>query len=272
MAARFHPVSLGSPRFHTMEQGGLLVTDAWFPPSLVLAPHLHDRTVLAMTVSGGWDSVMGGRPHVSSTGMVLTEPVGERHGNHFGTVGAHVVIIQPDPARLDAMVTTSRFLERIAHFAAPAALALGRRLSTELRFPDSASPLAIEGLSLEVLAVASRRAEDRREPDHGPIWLRRVLAQVHESFLTRLTMRDLTLTASVHPAHLAREFRRHYRVSVGEYVRRLRLDWAADRLLRTSSSITDIASAAGFADQSHFTRAFRRQTGLPPRRFRQAHR
>jgi AraC family transcriptional regulator len=74
----------------------------------------------------------------------------------------------------------------------------------------------------------------------------------------------------VHPAHLSRAFRTYFKVSVGSYVRRLRLDWAREELARSTTSLATVALAAGFADQSHFTRAFKRHTGLTPQRFRRS--
>ena len=102
--------------------------------------------------------------------------------------------------------------------------------------------------------------------------LRRVVDLVHADFLRRFTIAELAAVASVHPAHLAREFRRHHHLSIAAYLRRLRLDWATEQLVGSDRSTADIAAAAGFADQSHFTRAFRRHTGLPPLGFRRAHR
>jgi AraC family transcriptional regulator len=72
----------------------------------------------------------------------------------------------------------------------------------------------------------------------------------------------------VHPVYLARSFRERYGVSVGEYVRRLRLDWAAAQLSATETPVATVAAEAGFADQSHFTRAFKRHMGLTPGRYR----
>ena len=271
MARRSPPVSLGSPRFRTLELGGLLITDAWFPPGLVLKPHTHDRTVLAVTLAGSWDSVMDRRPRVSQVGMVLTEPAGESHANHFGGGGARVLVMQPDPARIDALADSGRFLERVNHFPAASALGLARRLSVELQYPDSVTPLAVEGLGLELLAAAARSSNGhRRSPP--PLWLRRVVDLVHTDVLHRFTVAELAAVAAVHPAHLAREFRRRHRMSIATYLRRLRLDWATEQLVDSDRSAADIAAAAGFADQSHFTRAFRRHTGLPPHGFRQAHR
>ena len=74
----------------------------------------------------------------------------------------------------------------------------------------------------------------------------------------------------VHPVLLARAFRTYFGTSPGRYLRRLRLDWAAAELLATQRRLADIALQAGFADQSHFTRAFRRHTGLTPGQYRLA--
>ena len=60
----------------------------------------------------------------------------------------------------------------------------------------------------------------------------------------------------------------HYRTTVGEYVRRLRLDWATRQLSETEVSITEIALAAGFYDQSHFSHLFKQHTGFTPAEFR----
>jgi AraC-like DNA-binding protein len=76
--------------------------------------------------------------------------------------------------------------------------------------------------------------------------------------------------AGVHPVHLTRVFRLHYGTPVGAYVRGLRLDWAAGRLTASGQCIAEIALQAGFYDQSHFTRAFKRRFGLTPRAYRRA--
>ena len=82
----------------------------------------------------------------------------------------------------------------------------------------------------------------------------------------------LAADAGVHPAHLARTFRRHFRASVGAYARRLRLDGAARRLAMSNDSMAAIAVEAGFADQSHLTREFRRWLGVTPGQYRRQHR
>jgi transcriptional regulator GlxA family with amidase domain len=67
-------------------------------------------------------------------------------------------------------------------------------------------------------------------------------------------------------------FRARYGDSLGGYARGLRLDWAAEQLVRSEVPLARLACEAGFVDQSHFTRAFRARFGLAPGRYRAAHR
>jgi AraC family transcriptional regulator len=72
----------------------------------------------------------------------------------------------------------------------------------------------------------------------------------------------------VHRVHLAREFRDHFGLTVGDYVRRRRLARARHLLAHTDLPLSAAAADAGFADQAHLTRAFRAAFGTTPGRFR----
>jgi AraC family transcriptional regulator len=82
-------------------------------------------------------------------------------------------------------------------------------------------------------------------------------------------MEELAIGEGVHPADLARNFRRFYGSSAGEYVRRVRVE-AARRLIRESDELlVNIALACGFSSQSHLCTTFRRVTGFTPGSYRQ---
>ena len=76
--------------------------------------------------------------------------------------------------------------------------------------------------------------------------------------------------AGVHPTHLMRVFRRFHGCTLGDYVRQRRIDFACGRLTATDAPLVEVALAAGFCDQSHFTKTFKRATGLTPSEYRKA--
>lgn len=268
MAYRPVPVTLGSPRFHSLDVGGFLVIDARFPPNVTLPMHIHERATMAVMIEGSFDCVFPGRSLDCQAATIHTEPAEAKHGNRMGTAGAHVVVIQPEHRRADQLKPHTGALERIVHQPRSAALGLAWRLSRELHAPDTASPLAVEGLVLELLALLDRQRPQPGRPARPPAWLARARDVIHARFADRLRVADVAREVEVHPVHLARVFRVHHGMSLGAYVRRLRLDWAAVQLATSPESLSAIAARAGFTDQSHFTRAFRVHTGITPLRYR----
>ena len=154
-------------------------------------------------------------------------------------------------------------LDRRRHVRAASSTALGWRMATELGAPDSSWSLALEGLALQFVAAMSRVSV---EP--AGAWLATVRELLHDRSPEQVSLGELAAAVGRHPTHIARAFRKEYGVSVGEYARRLRLDWATTRLACHELPLARLAAEAGFADQSHFTRAFSRHTGLTPGRYR----
>jgi AraC family transcriptional regulator len=141
------------------------------------------------------------------------------------------------------------------------------RLYREFRHADEISPLIVEGLALEMLAEVSRyqaQAEERK----APRWLKEAEDLLRTRFAEQLSLSLISDVVRVHPVHLAREFRKYYHVTVGEYLRRLRVEYITHELATSDASLAEIAIAAGFSDQSHFSRTFKRHTGMTPARYR----
>jgi AraC family transcriptional regulator len=67
-----------------------------------------------------------------------------------------------------------------------------------------------------------------------------------------------------HPSHLAREFRNAFGMTVGDYIRDRRLEWAYEQILNGDRKVADIAVAAGFADHAHLSRLFKERYGVSP--------
>ncbi|HJU26434.1 MAG TPA: helix-turn-helix transcriptional regulator, partial [Rhodanobacteraceae bacterium] len=143
------------------------------------------------------------------------------------------------------------------------ALALGARLQCELTATDMFSGLAIAGLSLELVALFGRNHDART----APAWLRCIKDRL-DSTDNLPTLAELARDANRHPVHVAREFRRRYGLTLGEYLRRRRSEQAARLLRSTTMPLTEIALTCGYAGSSQLSRAFRAAFGLAPSEYR----
>lgn len=246
---------------------GFLVNELVFPAS-----HAHrldpEEGYLGVVLEGAFEKTFVSGTRGFAPGTAFTMPAGATHETRFGRHEARVLILHPvgDPT---GQVPWPRVLATFRQ-SRSASLGTAWRLSGELRAQDDAWPLAAEGLCLELVAGFIRGESQARDHNGSRAWLEPVRERLHAEPGARRTLAELAATAGVHPVHLCRSFRARYGTSVGEYVRRLRLDWAASQLSATETPVAVIAAEAGFADQSHFTRAFKRHTGLTPGRYRRA--
>ena len=192
-------------------------------------------------------------------------PAGAAHSSVFGPDGCQVVILRPvgeDGNRLFPPAFRSCMTSE-----AGVSSLLGWQIAKELESRDACSPLALEGLALELLARAGRAGAQSRDSD--PRWVEAVRDRVHATTPRVVTLHELGAAVGRHPAHVARAFRQEYGTSVTAYARTLRLEWATIAVATTEDPIARIALDAGFADQSHFTRSFRRHHGVTPARYRE---
>ena len=147
---------------------------------------------------------------------------------------------------------------------------LYKRAYSEFVRMDDVALLAIEGLVLEMLAEVSR-GQTKGTTEKSPRWLKQAQELVHERFSESLSLQDIADAIGIHPVHLSREFRKRYRCTIGEYIRRRRIEYASGQILTSKATLLEIAATAGFSDQSHFSRMFKRQMGVTPTEYRAAH-
>jgi AraC family transcriptional regulator len=196
--------------------------------------------------------------------MLVFHPAGECHAEeHHSTVASlNVELGSTWMRRVSELVAP---LDRPAEFGGDGVAAAGLELLRELRRDDADSALAIEGLTLEILAASAKRREtvDRT----APRWLREA-RELLEAQPRSASLRSVAEQAGVHPVHFAATFRRFFGCSLGEFQRRRRFELARRKLADPGISLAQCAADAGFADQSHMTRTFKRFSGMTPGDYR----
>jgi len=263
------PTGLHGRITHHRRVGPLALSEIAYPAGLVLARHAHQHGYFCLVLRGGYTETCRSSTTHCKPMTILYRAAGEPHVDHFHDSGGQCAVVEIPNTWLTLVSHGPRKPETAEYQGGPILrLALG--LGKELRNWDDASCLAVQGLALEMLAEAARgrapAAERRRTP-----WLERCRALLHARFRERLSLEEVARELDVHPGHLVRTFRRQHRCTVGEYVRRLRVDYACRRLAAPGASILEVALDAGFCDQSQFCKTFKRHTGLTPTAFRLMH-
>ena len=261
------PITAGSRRARFADTGSCRITEAWFPAGSVLAPHRHDRHVLAVMLDGAFETRIGRHRLACSAGTTWTEPCEDPHANHVGRAGAHVIVLQPRTGN-PAMEPFGSLLHVVWTRSDPAIAQDARRIVAELARPDSLTPLSLDALVALMCARAARLRTAGEAAGPRPRWLCHAREFVHAHFRDGPTLTEVAAAAGVPSWHLAREFRRHFHASIGAYARALRVNWALERLGSTDVPLSEVALEAGYADQSHLTRDCRRATGLSPLAYR----
>ena len=249
---------------------GFTLTEGRHPAGSRLPWHTHPGPTLCFVYAGAFTESFGSTTLECTPGTFKITPAGERHANRFGREETRGLLVEADADRVERLGGPAGLLGERLSVRDERLVTLSWRIADELRRHDAAAPLAIEGLLLEVLAGAARERE-LRLGGGIPHWLSDARDYLHDPGDAR-SLAELAAAVGVHPATLARGFRRAYGCSVGAYLRRLRVARAARRLAESDAPLAEIALSAGFSDQSHFSNVFRRETGLSPSAFRRASR
>jgi AraC family transcriptional regulator len=248
---------------------GFAVFESLYRSNQNIPKHFHEQTYVSVVLRGSYTEQCGQTVWDCETGQTILHTAGESHSDRFHRGGGHVLNLELFPSfvtrlcECDGVRVDNRALFRSAY-----AMQLGLRLHKEVASHDPSSALAIEGLTMELLAEVFRQRETGQK-SRGCDWLDTVTEILHARLQESLTLSELASSVRVHPVHLARAFRKRYLCSVGDYLRRLRIEAACRALLNSATPIVEIALRSGFSDQSHLCRTLKQYTGMSPRHFRQ---
>lgn len=249
---------------------GLTLTESAYSSRLQLPEHFHKSAYFCFVLQGGFTEADKRDSHPCKPATLIYRPSFQRHSDQFG-VATRCFNILPSAelARRAPQLTSNA---GTATYFRDAFLAqLTNRLYKEFQQTDELSALVIEGLFIEILGEAARSTLKNRRLS-PPAWLKKARELLHDQFQESLTLATIAETVGVHQTQLCREFRRHYRQTAGEYVRQLRVDFASRKLSSSNTPISEIALDAGFADQCHFAKTFKKHIGMSPAEYRRTFR
>jgi AraC-like DNA-binding protein/quercetin dioxygenase-like cupin family protein len=257
------PVTQDCGRIGRLQLSGFTVSEFLLTSRYRSTPHRHEKPGLVLPLGGALTLAGSFGARTIHPGEMLSLPAGVAHSEH--TAGAAACLLL-EPAASEQ----SHVLDRVRIARHPGLLEATRRLSISLRCASESS-WKPEYEALELLAFADSAS------DRGPAgkaksasWVRRAAERLREEYYRPPSLANLAEEAGVSREHLSREFRHRMGLTIGGYLRRQQV-LAAVRLLQESGlSISQVALATGFTDQSHLCRRLRRCLGATPGMIRAA--
>lgn len=246
--------------------GSYILTEHLYPDAVSLPKHAHRHAFLTFVIEGTFREHYGARSIVCRPGALRFLPAGEVHENEF-EARVRCLHVWIDPSVLDGLDRRAVVPRRPAEISGLGATWLANRLYAEFSREDQASGIAVEGLILEILAEIAR-SETKPDPGLIPRWLKRATEIVEARFLERLSLAEIASEVGVHYVHLSRQFHKYNRVTVGELIRKRRIQYASHLLAHSATPLAEIALICGFSDQSHLSFLFKRYMGMSPSKFR----
>ncbi len=238
-----------------------------YPANLYMPLHRHATAHLSIVLSGAFKEKQGSKVFEAVPGTVLFRPRNSEHAVRFGSIqtrilSVHLTNVVSDYAQLKVP------LQKTADLTGTRSNWIAARLYDEFRRKDPASELAVDALILDLLVELDRNG---REPDAAPP-MKRIEDLLRKNVQSKPRLEQLAKAVGMHPASLSRAFRKTHGCTIGVFVRRLRLKRATELLAKSEMTLAEIARELGFADQSHFSRTFKSETGFSPKLCQRAHR
>lgn len=230
-----------------------------------LPDHAHDWPFLSTLLRGSYRSRTRTREMEFRRGVAVYHPRDFQHCDEIGCDGGLFFAVQLNPTFLQdidcARLENGRDVAILDDDEAYVVLgALYAALCTE------ADDLVLESLAAE---LASHLLAPNASGHGGmPIWLERTEHRLREE--PHVSLHELSRDAGVHVTTLTRLFRRHKNCSIGEFHARARARRAFFAVVGSEAPFSDVCQDAGYADQSHMTRDFRRAFAATPGQLRRS--
>jgi AraC family transcriptional regulator len=231
-----------------------------------LPAHAHELPFFELILDGQYEERFGRQAAQFSPFTMLFRPAGVPHQDEIGPRGVLLFEIEVRTGWQKRLADCSGFLDQGCNDCFGGKLLwLGMKMHRDLH-AGVADELLVESLLSEMLATVARMPRESWRDQ--PAWVVRVADKLAAEYAGKITLDELSREAGVHPVHLSRVFRKWKGAGIGEYMHRLRIRAACEQMLSPEIPIAEISLATGFSDQSHFTRSFRRLTGMTPAVFR----
>ena len=243
---------------------GAILSEVVHTSARALPEHSHQWPYLSMLLQGYYREIIGEQTIDYDPFTAVFHGAELAHRDEIGEDGARFFIVELNESWQETVEryggTPRHACELHGDGASWMALRLYHDFVTDQECDESTEE--------SILALCGYLHGSPAPQTSRPAWFEDVLQRLLEGFREPYSLRGLAGEIGIDPSHLARTFFRFRRLTIGDFVMRLRVQDACRGIQNLDRTLSDIARSSGFADQSHMTRAIRRIAGSTPSEIR----
>ena len=245
--------------------GGIILSETFYEERFSSEWHTHENPYLAFVLKGGCVEKRKKDSAECDPGKLLFYSCGEPHLNHSYQPDTRMFNVELNHRWMQSMDFGTLMGNGIITPVGPNQKFLLLKIFREYRLLDHCSSLNIETITIDLLTSIRQNIN---LPSDIPKWAVRLKEVLHDRWSENISLKELSEIIRVHPVTISRYFPIHFKCTLGDYIRKIRIDKSLNLIRAGDEKLTDIALASGFADQSHFIRTFKKVTGLLPNEYR----
>lgn len=101
-----------------------------------------------------------------------------------------------------------------------------------------------------------------------PTWVKQMKEIIEDRWDEFIPLKELATIFNVHPVTISKYLKKYYKCTLGDYMRKIKIEKAHSFLANTNKSIKEISDICGFSDQSHMIKVFKAYIGFLPKQIR----
>jgi AraC-like DNA-binding protein len=250
----------------TVKLEGVILTEAGYTPHIEVPWHYHENAYFFYHLRGRLDEVNKKKTVTCTSGTLLFHHWQDPHYDKNFSEDASFFHIEIENEWFLRHHVKPSLLEGSMQLENPVLKPIFKKIHKEIKLNDSTTQISVDGLLLQSIAEITRAVY--RVKSVVPDWVKKVQEILKSSITDRMTLQMLSSETGIHPVHLSKEFPKYFNAGFGQYIRALRVQKATSLLANQNLSLSEIAFACGFSDQSHFIRSFKEAMGTTPLKFR----
>ena len=254
-------IYLGNTKKIFNNTSGIAVVETEYLNKVYEGWHSHNNAHITLFVRGGTTEKRKNFSEIVGPGSLLFYHSGESHLNQNTLFPSKNINIEIEENLLQELQLNEAAIEKSIQNTA-----LTKFIILKI-FKESLAADAFSGDTITMLFAQLSNTSHLERFEKSPFWVKILKELLNDCWNENPKLQDLSQVLNLNPVTISKHFPKYFGCTLGEYMRRIKINRSLTLIQSKETNLTEISFTCGFADQSHFIRTFKNQTGFLPKQF-----